>query len=127
MTLTLDLTPIEELQLIALADKAGMEPARYLRSLIAVPGVADETTRNSSTALPNGALGRYHDLVDLKHTTGLSPEEESEFAQLDESLDEADWNAPGEQASIQICDERVKAQLATLDAIIEQLRKLKAI
>jgi hypothetical protein len=83
--------------------------------------------RDGSANLPVEILRRYHDLVDRKHTDGLTINEQREFDQLAQQLDEADRTSPAEWAMREAEERRHTEQMGTLDSILDQLRRLQSI
>lgn len=58
-----------------------------------------DASEPAKPALPPAVLARYHALVEVKHTVGLTETEAAEFARLFAEIDEADWNSPAERES----------------------------
>jgi hypothetical protein len=70
-------------------------------------------------------LEAYQRLLDKKFDSGLTPDEETELARLDQQLDEAELATPLVQSILMQAAERDKRWMRTLDEVITKLRELR--
>ena len=75
--------------------------------------------------LPVHLLEAYHGLLDKKFSTGLTPEEEVELAQLDEQLNEAEAAQPLIQSMQKRSAARDENWMQRFEEVIARLRELR--
>ena len=75
--------------------------------------------------LPVHLLEAYHRLLDKKFSTGLTPEEEVELAQLDEQLNEAEAAQPLIQSMQKRSAARDENWMQRFEEVIARLRELR--
>lgn len=78
-----------------------------------------------SYELPADLLAAYQALLDKKFSSGLTPQEENELAQLNQQLDDVEEAQPLVQSIWSRAAAQDKKWLQTLEEIITKLRELR--
>ena len=87
----------------------------------------DESENAFDYELPTNLLEAYHKLLDKKFSTGLTPQEEVEVAQLDQQLNEAEAAQPLIQSMQKREALRDKNWKQRFGEVVTKLRELKAL
>ena len=74
--------------------------------------------------LPADLLTAYHELLDKKFSSGLTPEGEAELTKLDQQLDDAEAAQPLVQSMRARTDAQDEKWLQRIEAVINKLKKL---
>jgi len=82
-----------------------------------------KTISLESYELPDDLLETYHSLLNKKFSSGLTPEEESELARLDQQLDEAELTTPLVQSIMTKSRNQHEKWIRTLNEVITKLRE----
>lgn len=85
----------------------------------------DESENAFDYELPTNLLEAYHKLLDKKFSTGLTPQEEVEVAQLDQQLNEAEAAQPLIQSMPKREALRDKNWKQRFEEVVTKLRELK--
>lgn len=78
-----------------------------------------------SYELPADLLDAYHRLLNKKFSSGLTADEETELARLDQQLDEAELATPLVQSTLTKSAQQHKRWMRTLNEVINKLRELR--
>ena len=81
-----------------------------------------ESVEEDANTLPAALLDKYHEMLDRKFTSGLSPDEVVELEHVQEQLDLADLATPLEQEMRRKTQIEHERRLEVLNGIMDQLQ-----